>query len=73
VPQAKGRKTRHVRLTEPNAGSDVIGMRSTRGATATNGILNGEKMWISLGDVADHFYFSAGRTRKNKKRAITRE
>ncbi|MBA4123974.1 MAG: acyl-CoA dehydrogenase family protein [Acidobacteria bacterium] len=57
VPQAKGEKLATFGLTEPNAGSDVIGMRSVAGRDGDGWILNGEKMWISLGDVADHFLF----------------
>ena len=57
VPQAKGEKMATFGLTEPNAGSDVIGMRSYAKRDGDDWILNGEKMWISLGDVADHFLF----------------
>ena len=57
APQAKGEKIATFGLTEPNAGSDVIGLRSTARRDSDDFILNGEKMWISLGDVADHFLF----------------
>jgi glutaryl-CoA dehydrogenase (non-decarboxylating) len=57
VPQAKGEKRATFGLTEPNAGSDVIGMKSYAKRDGDDWILNGEKMWISLGDVADHFLF----------------
>src|SRR5438105_2800166 len=57
VPQAKGEKLATFGLTEPNAGSDVVGMRSNARRDGDDWILNGEKMWISLGDVADHFLF----------------
>ncbi len=57
VPQAKGEKLATFGLTEPNAGSDVVGMRSVAKRDGDDWILNGEKMWISLGDVADHFLF----------------
>ncbi len=57
VPQAKGEKIATFGLTEPNAGSDVIGMRSNAKRDGDDWILNGEKMWISLGDVADNFLF----------------
>ena len=57
VPQAKGEKIATFGLTEPNAGSDVVGMRSHAKLDGEDWILNGEKMWISLGDVADHFLF----------------
>ena len=57
VPQAKGEKIGTFGLTEPNAGSDVVGMRSYAKRDGDDWILNGEKMWISLGDVADNFLF----------------
>jgi len=57
VPQAKGEKLATFGLTEPNAGSDVVGMRSTARRDGDDWILNGEKMWISLGNTADHFLF----------------
>jgi glutaryl-CoA dehydrogenase (non-decarboxylating) len=57
VPQAKGEKIATFGLTEPNAGSDVIGSRSTARRDGDDWILNGEKMWISLADVADNFLF----------------
>src|SRR5678815_793763 len=57
VPQAKGEKIATFGLTEPNAGSDVVGMKSFAKRDGDDWILNGEKMWISLGDVADHFLF----------------
>jgi glutaryl-CoA dehydrogenase (non-decarboxylating) len=57
VPQAKGEKLATFGLTEPNAGSDVVGMRSNAKRDGDDWILNGEKMWISLADVADHFLF----------------
>lgn len=57
VPQAKGEKLATFGLTEPNAGSDVVGMRSYARRDGDEWVLNGEKMWISLGDVADHFLF----------------
>ena len=57
VPQAKGDKIATFGLTEPNAGSDVVGMRSIAKRDGNDWILNGEKMWISLADVADNFLF----------------
>src|SRR6266576_2728715 len=44
-------------LTEPGAGSDVVGARSTARRDGDGYILNGEKMWISLADYADNFLF----------------
>jgi glutaryl-CoA dehydrogenase (non-decarboxylating) len=57
VPQARGEKLATFGLTEPNAGSDVVGMRSTAHRDGNDWVLNGEKMWISLADVADNFLF----------------
>nr|MBA3806465.1 acyl-CoA dehydrogenase family protein [Acidobacteriota bacterium] len=57
VPQARGEKIATYGLTEPGAGSDVVGSRSTARREADEYVLNGEKMWISLGDVADNYLF----------------
>lgn len=55
-------------LTEPNVGSDIVGMRSTADKDGDGYRLNGEKMWISLADVADTFLVFA-RTDREKMRA----
>lgn len=55
VPQAKGLKLGAFGLTEPNAGSDVKAIRTTAVKDGDDYILNGEKTWISLCDLADHF------------------
>src|SRR5512132_2617188 len=57
VPQAKGEKLATYGLTEPGAGSDVVAARSTARRDGDDYILNGEKMWISLADIADNFLF----------------
>ena len=57
VPQARGEKISTYGLTEPGAGSDVVGARSTARREGNEWVLNGEKMWISLADVADNFLF----------------
>lgn len=54
-PQARGDKIATFGLTEPDAGSDVVGIRTTARRDQQEYILNGEKTWISLADVADHF------------------
>jgi len=56
-PQAKGEKLATYGLTEPGAGSDVVGSRSTARRDGDGYVLNGEKMWISLADTADNFLF----------------
>jgi glutaryl-CoA dehydrogenase (non-decarboxylating) len=52
---AKGEKLACFGLTESNAGSDVAGIQSTARRDGDDYILNGEKMWITLADVADRF------------------
>lgn len=68
VPQAKGEKLATYGLTEPGAGSDVVGSRSVATRDGDDWILNGEKMWISLADVADNFLFFCW-TDEEKRRA----
>jgi glutaryl-CoA dehydrogenase (non-decarboxylating) len=55
TPQAEGTKLCTFGLTEPGAGSDAGNIQSTVVKDGDSYILNGEKMWISLADVADHF------------------
>ena len=57
APQARGEKIATYGLTEPGAGSDVVGARSTARREGNEWVLNGEKMWISLANVADNFLF----------------
>ncbi len=42
-------------LTEPDAGSDPAGMKTTARKTANGYVLNGSKMWISNAPIADVF------------------
>lgn len=55
VPQARGEKIATYGLTEPSAGSDAVGIRTTAVRDGRDYVLSGEKLWISLADVADHF------------------
>lgn len=55
VPQATGEKIAGFGLTEADAGSDPVNLRSTARREGDVYILNGEKMWISLATLADHF------------------
>jgi glutaryl-CoA dehydrogenase (non-decarboxylating) len=55
VPQAKGLKYAAYGLTEPNAGTDAAGIQMTARRDGEDYVLDGEKVWISLADVADHF------------------
>jgi glutaryl-CoA dehydrogenase (non-decarboxylating) len=55
TPQARGEKIAGYGLTEPSAGSDVRGIQTTAVKKGDRYVLTGEKSWISLADVADHF------------------
>jgi glutaryl-CoA dehydrogenase (non-decarboxylating) len=68
VPAAKGEKLTTFGLTEPAAGSDAVGIQTTAVNEGDHYILNGEKMWISLADMADYFLVFAW-TDLDKKKA----
>src|SRR5215208_8273530 len=55
VPQAQGTRIAGYGLTEPSAGSDVRSIQTTAIRNGDRYILNGEKSWISLANVADNF------------------
>jgi glutaryl-CoA dehydrogenase (non-decarboxylating) len=67
VPQAQGTKISGYGLTEPSAGSDARGIQTTAVRKGDRYILNGEKSWISLADVADHFIVIAWTDVEKKK------
>ena len=67
MPQARGEKIATYGLTEPNAGSDAVGIQSTAVRKGDHYVLNGEKVWISLADVADHFLVIAWTDQEKKK------
>ncbi|RME27341.1 MAG: butyryl-CoA dehydrogenase, partial [Candidatus Zixiibacteriota bacterium] len=68
VPAAKGEKICTFGLTEPAAGSDAVGIQSTAVKQGDHYLLNGEKMWISLADVADYFLVFAWTDPEKKKK-----
>jgi glutaryl-CoA dehydrogenase (non-decarboxylating) len=68
VPQAKGELIGGYGLTEPGAGSDVRAMESTAVKRGDRYVLSGEKMWISLADVADTFLVFAWTDAAKKER-----
>ena len=55
TPQARGEKIAAFCLTESGAGSDVAAIQTSARRVGDSYILNGEKMWISLANKADHF------------------
>jgi alkylation response protein AidB-like acyl-CoA dehydrogenase len=70
-PLATGELLACFGLTEPNAGSDVAGMQSTARRDGDDYILNGEKMWITLSDVADRLLVFAKTDPERGSRGIT--
>lgn len=52
---ASGKKVGAFGLTEPNAGSDAINIKTTAEKVGHHYVINGEKTWISLSDYADQF------------------
>jgi len=68
APQARGEKVSTYGLTEPSAGTDALGIQTTAHKDGSDYVLSGEKMWISLADVADHFMVIAWTDVERKKR-----
>jgi glutaryl-CoA dehydrogenase (non-decarboxylating) len=67
VPQAQGRKLAGYALTEPSAGSDARGIQTTAVKKGSRYLISGEKSWISLANVADHFLVFAWTDADKKK------
>src|SRR6476620_3819273 len=67
VPQAQGTKISGYGLTEPGAGSDARAIQTTAVKRGDRYVLNGEKSWISLADVADNFLVVAWSDLEKKK------
>ena len=67
IPQAQGKKIATYGLTEPSAGSDARGIQSVALKKGDRYVLTGEKMWISLADVADNFLVFAWSDLEKKK------
>jgi glutaryl-CoA dehydrogenase (non-decarboxylating) len=67
VPQAEGKKIATYGLTEPAAGSDARGIQSVAVRKGDRYVLTGEKMWISMADVADNFLVFAWTDLEKKK------
>jgi glutaryl-CoA dehydrogenase (non-decarboxylating) len=67
VPQAQGTRIATYGLTEPAAGSDVRGIQTVAVKKGDRYRLTGEKMWISLADVADNFLVFAWSDLAKKK------
>lgn len=71
VPQAQGKRLAAFALTEPGAGTDA-GNLQTRAKQVDGGyVLDGEKTWIGLADVADHFIIFATLNPEQRHRGIS--
>ncbi len=71
APQARGEKLATFGLTEPGVGTDAGALQTTARRRGDRYVLNGQKIWISLADVADHFLVFATLDRSKGHRAIT--
>jgi glutaryl-CoA dehydrogenase (non-decarboxylating) len=71
IPQARGDKLATFGLTEPGVGSDAGNLSSTARLSGDKYVLNGSKIWISLGDTADHFLVFATVDRSKGHRGVT--
>ncbi len=58
-------------MTEPNAGSDVMSMKSTADDKGDHWLLNGSKTWISNASVADAIIYYAYTDREAKSRGMS--
>jgi glutaryl-CoA dehydrogenase (non-decarboxylating) len=67
VPQAQGTQIATYGLTEPSAGSDARAIQTVAIKRGDRYELTGEKMWISLADVADNFLVFAWTDLEKKK------
>src|SRR6187431_3643334 len=71
VPQARGEKLATFGLTEPGVGSDAANLATTARRDGDRYILNGSKIWISLGDTADNILVFANVDRSKGHKGIT--
>ncbi len=62
-PALQGEKVGAFALTEPDAGSDLGGVRTTVAEDGDQFVLNGSKLWITNSQVADFFTVLASRDR----------
>jgi glutaryl-CoA dehydrogenase (non-decarboxylating) len=70
VPQAKGEKLATFGLTEPGVGTDAANLATTARRDGASYRLNGQKIWISLADIADHFLVFASTDRSKGWRGV---
>src|SRR3954452_23794860 len=71
VPQARGEKLATFGLTEPGVGTDAGNLATTARRDGDVYRLNGQKIWISLADLADHFLVFASVDRSKRHKGVT--
>ncbi|HEX2753903.1 MAG TPA: acyl-CoA dehydrogenase family protein [Candidatus Limnocylindrales bacterium] len=71
APQARGEKLATFGLTEPGVGTDAANLATTARRDGAAYRLNGQKIWISLADLADHFLVFASVDRSKGWRGVT--
>ncbi|MEQ1502079.1 MAG: acyl-CoA dehydrogenase family protein [Myxococcota bacterium] len=71
APMMEAPKMAAYAVTEPGAGSDVAGMRSTAVKKGDRYILNGTKMWITNAGVADWYFVVAYTDREAGYKGMT--
>jgi acyl-CoA dehydrogenase len=71
APMTQEPKMAAYAVTEPGAGSDVAGMRTTATKQGDRYVLNGSKMWITNAGVADWYFVVAYTDRDAKYKGMT--
>jgi len=67
---ASGRKIGAFSITEPNAGSDAMGLLTTAERDGNDWILNGQKCFVTNGGLAETFLIGAVHDRQAKAKGI---
>ncbi|MCX6290254.1 MAG: acyl-CoA dehydrogenase family protein [Bacteroidetes bacterium] len=70
IEALKGKKIGAICMTEPNAGSDLFGIKSVAKITEDGFVLNGQKTWVTSAPVADFFTVLA-RTSPDEHQPVT--
>jgi alkylation response protein AidB-like acyl-CoA dehydrogenase len=71
MPLARGEKLGAWGLTEPNAGSDASGTQTTAVLDGDEWVLNGSKIFITQGSVADIYVIMASTDKTQKQHGIS--
>jgi alkylation response protein AidB-like acyl-CoA dehydrogenase len=71
TPLARGEKLGAWGLTEPNAGSDASGTQTTAALDGDEWVLNGSKIFITQGSVADVYVIMAATDKAKKQHGIS--